>query len=114
MRRSASPRSRQPQTNGVLKHALVDLELLVGGRQHLALVDAVDLHRLEHLRLDEVADAHLRHHRDADRLLDARDHVRIAGARDAAVLADVGGNAFERHHRARAGLFGDARLLGRR
>jgi hypothetical protein len=37
---------------------------LVGRRQHLGLVDVVDLERLEHLRLDEVADARLGHDRD--------------------------------------------------
>ncbi len=36
----------------------------------------------------------------------------IAHARDAAVAADVGGNALERHHGRRAGVLGDLRLLG--
>ena len=36
---------------------LVDVEVLVGRRQHLGLVDEVDAERLEDLRLDEVADA---------------------------------------------------------
>src|SRR5205814_1358739 len=43
---------------------LVDVEVLVGRRQHLRLVDVVDGERLEDLRLDEVADARLRHDRD--------------------------------------------------
>ena len=86
---------------------------LVGRRQHLRLVDVVDLERLEHLRLDEVADPRLRHHRDADRLLDAGDHLGVGHPRDAAVAADVGGHAFERHHRRGARLLGDRRLLGR-
>ena len=70
MRRSASPRSRQPQTNGTLKACLLMWCCLVGGRQHLALVDVVDAERLEDLRLDEMADAALGHHRDRDRLHD--------------------------------------------
>ena len=58
IRRSASPRSRAPHTNGDLEGVLVDVVLVVGRRQHLALVDEVDAERLEHARLDEVADAH--------------------------------------------------------
>ncbi len=77
MRRSASPRSRQPQTNGTLERELVDVVLLVGRREHLALVDVVDAQRLEHLRLDEVADAALGHHRDRHRGHDLVDLRRI-------------------------------------
>ena len=33
-------------------------------------------------------------------------------ARHAAVATDVGGHALERHHRAGAGVLGDARLIG--
>ena len=91
---------------------LVDVELLVGGRQHLALVDEVDLERLEDPRLHEVSDAALGHDRDAHRLLDGADHRRIARARDAAVLADLRRHALERHHRDGARLFGDLGLLG--
>ena len=86
--------------------------LHVGRRQHLGLVDVVDLECLEDLRLGEVADAALRHDRDGHGLLDLADLVRIAHPRDAAVAADVGGHALERHHRARACLLGDPRLLG--
>jgi hypothetical protein len=91
---------------------LRDVVLLVRRGQHLALVDEVDAERLEHARLEEVADPHLRHHRDRDRALDALDHLDAAHARDAALLADVGGHALERHHRGGARLLGDLRLLG--
>ena len=47
-----------------LERPLVDVVGLVRGRQHLRLVDVVDLQRLQHLRLDEVPDPRLRHHRD--------------------------------------------------
>ena len=73
IRRSASPRSVAPHTNGTLERPLVDVVRLVGGRQDLGLVDVVDLERLEHLGLDEVADARLRHHGDRDGLLDLAD-----------------------------------------
>ena len=42
MRRSASPRSRAPHTNGTAKRVLVDVVHVVGGGEHLALVDVVD------------------------------------------------------------------------
>ena len=85
---------------------------LVGRGQDLGLVDVVDLERLQHLRLGEVADPGLRHDRDRHRLLDPLDHRRVGHARHAAVAADVGGHALERHHRAGAGVLGDPRLLG--
>ena len=95
-----------------LEGELVDVVGLVGGRQDLGLVDVVDLERLEDLRLGEVADPGLGHDRDRHRLLDLLDHRGVAHAGDAAVAADVGGNALERHHRDGAGVLGDARLLG--
>src|SRR5918995_1645528 len=91
---------------------LVDVVGRVGRREHLGLVDVVDLERLEDLRLDEVADAALRHDRDGHGLLDLADLLRIRHARDAALHADVRGNALERHDGHGAGLFGDPRLLG--
>ena len=96
-----------------LERPLVDVVDGVGRGQHLGLVDVVDLERLEHLRLGEVADARLGHHRDRDGVLDALDHLGIGHARDAAVAADVGGNALERHHRGGSGVLGDLGLLGR-
>ena len=95
-----------------LELPLVDVVGLVGRRQHLGLVDVVDLERLEHLRLGEVADPRLGHDRDRHGLLDALDQQRVGHAGDAAVAADVGRHALERHHRGRAGVLGDLRLLG--
>ncbi len=92
---------------------LVDVVLLVGGREHLGLVDVVDAERLQYLRLDEMPDAALRHHRDGhggdDRLHDRG----VRHARDAAGGADVGRDALERHDRHGAGVLGDLRLFGR-
>jgi hypothetical protein len=84
----------------------------VGGRQHLRLVDVVDLERLQDLRLDEMADAALGHHRDRHGLLDLRDHRRIGHAGDAAVAADIGGHTLERHHRHGSRVLRDLGLLG--
>src|SRR5699024_3254560 len=90
---------------------LVDVVDVVGGGEHLGLVDVVHAQLLQHLRLDEVADAGLGHDRDGDRLDDPVDHVRVAHAGDAALGADVGRDALERHHGDRAGVLGDLRLL---
>ena len=98
---------------GRAEAVLVDVMRLVGGRQHLALVDEVHAERVEHLRLDEVADAHLRHHRDRDARWIASITRDLRHARHAALLADVGRHALERHHRGRAGLLGELGLLGR-
>ena len=91
---------------------LVHVVLDVGRREDLGLVDVVDLERLEDLRLGEVPDPALGHHRDRDGLLDLLDLLGIAHSRDSPVAPDVCGDALERHHRAGAGLLGDARLLG--
>jgi hypothetical protein len=85
--------------------------LLVRGRQDLALVDVVDLERLEHLGLDEMADAGLRHDRDRHRLLDLLDLRRVGHPSNAALLADVRGDALESHHSHGPCLLGDPRSL---
>ena len=113
IRRSASPRLRQPQTNGTLKACLSMWLLFVGRCEDLGLVDVVDAERLEHLGLDEVADARLGHDGDRDRLHDPFDHRRVAHARDPAGGADVRGHALERHHGDGAGVLGDLRVLRR-
>ena len=112
MRRSASPRSVAPHTNGTVNCALGDVVRLVGRGEHLGLVDVVDAEGLQHLRLDEVADAGLGHDRDGDRGDDALDHVGVAHAGDAALRADVGGHPLQRHDGDRAGVLGDLGLLG--
>src|SRR5216683_4110398 len=73
-----------------LERVLVDVVLLVGGCEHLGLVDVVDPQGLEDLRLDEVADPAFRHDRDRDRLHDRADQSRIGHPRHAALSADVG------------------------
>ena len=69
---------------GNLERVLVDVVTLVRGGEHLGLVDIIHAHRFEQLRLDEVADATLRHHGDGDGVHDARDHVGVGHAGDAA------------------------------
>jgi hypothetical protein len=62
---------------------------------------------------DEVADARLGHHRNGHGFLDRLDQFRGGHAGDAALFADVGGDAFQRHHGDRAGFLGDQRLFDR-
>jgi hypothetical protein len=98
------------ERNGELP--LVDVVVLVGRREHLALVDVVDLERLKDLRLDEMPDPRLGHDRDRHGLLDLDDLVGIGHACDAALGADVGRDSLERHHGHGSGILGDPRLLG--
>ena len=90
---------------------LVDVVNVVGRGEDLALVDIVDLDRLEDLRLNKVADAALCHDRDGNGLLNAADHAGVAHAGYAASRADVRRDALERHDRAGTGLLCDLCLL---
>ena len=99
---------------GHLEVGLGHVELVVGGRQHLALVDKVDAERLEDLALDHVPDARLGHDGYRHGGPDLLDHLRVRHARHAAHLADVGRDPLQRHDRHGARLLGDARLLRRR
>jgi hypothetical protein len=84
---------------------------VVGGRQHLRLIDVVHAEALQDLRLDEMPDARLGHHRDSDRGDDALDDVRVAHPRHPALRTNVGGHPFQRHYRDGAGSLRDSRLL---
>ena len=112
MRRSASPRLVDAADERNRERPLVDVVAVVGGREHLGLIDVVDAERLQDLRLDEVTDARLRHDRDRHGGDDRLDQVGVAHARDATLRADVGGHPLERHHRYRARVFGDLGLVG--
>ena len=63
-------------------------------------------------RIGHFAEAALGHHRDRHGVLDFLDHERIGHARNAAIAADVGRDALQRHHRAGAGVLGDFCLFG--
>ena len=92
--------------------AFGDVVLFVGGRQHFAFVDVIHAERFENARFHEMADAGLGHDGDGNGRHDLADLADGRHAGDAAFLADVGGNALERHDGGRAGLFGDHGLLG--
>ncbi len=97
---------------GDLEVVLVDMVLLVGGGEHLGLVDVVDADGFQDLRFDEMTDAAFGHDRDGDGIHDLEDQVGVGHAGHAALGADVGGDAFERHDGAGAGVFGDAGVFG--
>ncbi len=91
---------------------LVDVVGVVGRGQDLGLVDVVHAEGLQDLRFDEVADPGLGHDGHGHGRDDLVDHVRIGHAGHAALGADIGRNAFQRHHGHGTGVFGDAGLLG--
>ena len=95
-----------------VERELVDVVRLIGGGEHLGLVDEVDAERLDDLRFDEVPDTHLGHHGDRHGGLDPLDHLGIAHPCDTTIAADVGGYPFERHHGDRPGVLRDRCLLG--
>lgn len=97
---------------GDTEGALLDVALVVGGGQDLGFINVVDTQRLEDLALDKVADTGLGHDGDGDGLLDLLDHGRVGHARNAAVLANVGGDSLEGHDGAGSSFFGNAGLLG--
>ena len=112
IRRSASPRSRQPQTNGTLKACLstwcsssagVSTSLSsMKSTSSASSTRASAKWPMRHLAITGIVTASLM----------SRTIVGIGHARHAALLADVGRHALERHHRHRARVLGDARLLG--
>jgi hypothetical protein len=95
-----------------LEAVLPDVVLFVGGSEDFALVDVVHFERFEDLRLREVADAHFGHYRDRNHVHDFADDSRCGHSRDAAFLADVGGDALERHYGTGARVFRDFGLRG--
>ena len=96
------------------KVTLVDMETVVGGSEHFALVDVVHAQRLKDAGFHDMADAGLGHDRDGHRVHNTQDNGRISHTRHAARLADVGGNALKGHDRTSPRLLRDFRLFGRR
>ncbi len=81
---------------------LVDVEVLVGGREHFGLVDVIDADGFQNLRLGKMADAAFRHDGNGNGLHDLLDQLWRAHTRHAASLTNVGRHALERHDRDRA------------
>ena len=91
---------------------LVDVVVLVGGREHFGLVNVVDFEGFKNLGLDEVTDAALCHDWNRDGFFDFDDLGGIGHAGYAAVLANIGRHSLKRHYSACAGVLGDPGLLG--
>ncbi|GAB1400671.1 hypothetical protein MASR1M66_21260 [Aminivibrio sp.] len=84
---------------GDLEDVLVDVKVLVGRGQDLALVDEVHAHGLQDAGLHEMADAALGHDRDGHGSMISR-IMPGSDMRPPAVGADVGGHALQGHDRA--------------
>jgi hypothetical protein len=91
---------------------LVDVVRLIRRGEDLALVDVVDVERLQDLCFDEMADPALGHDRDGHRVPDRLDSGRVGHPDHATLGADVGGDAFQGHDRDRAGVLGHLGLFG--
>ena len=90
---------------------LVDVMRLIGRGENFGFIDVVDAKLFQNLRFDKMADAAFGHNRDGHGFHDFADHFRRGHAGDAALGADLGGNAFERHDGDGASLFGNLRLF---
>ena len=91
---------------------LIDVVRFVSRRKNFGLVDVVDAELLQDLRLGEMADAALGHHGDR---YSGHDFANLLGgghAGHAALSANLGGYALERHHGDRSGALGDFGLAG--
>jgi hypothetical protein len=93
-----------------LKFPLIDVEGIIGWGEDFAFVNIVDPDRLQDLALDKVPNASLGHDRDRHRALNFFDHRWVRHTSHAAVAADIGRDALERHDGAGACFFGDASL----
>src|SRR5262249_54864554 len=93
-----------------IKRMLIHMVCFIGWREHFALIDVINTERFEDLRLGKMADAALGHYRNRNGFHDLANLFRRCHARNPAFGADLRRNAFERHHRNRAGLLGDLSL----
>ena len=90
---------------------LVDVIHVVGGAQHFGFINVIDFDGLQNTGFGNMTDTNLCHDRNGHGLLNALDHGRIAHAGNSAGSTNISRNAFERHHRARACILCDLRLL---
>jgi len=59
-----------------------------------------------------MTNAALGHHRNGNGVHDLEDHFRVTHTRHTPIGTDIGGNAFQRHNGARAGVFSYFGVLG--
>jgi len=95
-----------------IESVLVNVKRLIGGGQDFGFVNIIHTERLQDLRLNKMTDAAFSHYGDGDGIHDFEDEFGIAHASHAALGADIGGDAFERHYGAGTGFFGNPGLFG--
>src|SRR5215813_10096767 len=95
-----------------LEWLFVDVMLLVGGGQDLALIDEIHAQRFEDLGFDKMADADFCHHGNSNCGHDFSNSFWRGHSSNAAFGPDVGGHSLECHDRNSAGFLGYQRLLG--
>src|SRR5579872_370174 len=93
------------------EQVLVDMIMLIGGGQHLGLVNAVYADGLENLGLDKMPDTALCHHWNGHGLFNLNDQFRVAHTGNAAMCADIGWHALKGHNGAGSSLFRDTSLF---
>ena len=92
---------------------LVDVVGFICRGEHLGFVDVVHAERFKYLRFHKMTDAALCHDRNADRFHDLQDEFWVTHTGNAAIRADISGNAFQRHHRNRSSIFSNLCLIRR-
>src|SRR5579863_4903823 len=80
------------------EEVFVDMEMLIGRRQNLRLVDAVNANSLQNLGLDKVPNATLRHDGDGDSLFDLHNQFGVAHTGDATLRSNIGGHTLQCHY----------------
>ncbi len=90
---------------------LIDVETLIGRRQHFRLVDTVHTDHLQNLSLDEVTNTALSHYGNSNGCFDLNDQLGITHTCNAALSANIGWHTLQSHHSSCPGLLGNSGLL---
>ena len=84
---------------------------IISRREHLTLIDIINLDCFENLSLHKMTDSAFCHNRDRNRVLDALDHLRITHTGNAARCTDICRDPLQSHDRTGTGCFRDLCLL---
>ena len=84
---------------------------IISRREHLTLIDIINLDCFENLSLHKMSDSAFCHNRDRNRVLDALDHLRITHTGNAAGGTDVCRNPLQCHNGTGTSFLGNMRLL---
>ena len=94
------------------KFCFINMVYIVSRREHLALINIVNLQRLQNLRLNEMTNTHLSHNRDRYSVLNLLNQLRVAHACHAAGSTDIRRNLLQRHNCAGTCSLSNFCLLG--